>query len=221
MTRCEAICAFRQVASEEFAHIPDEYEIEYEFSEKFNLKMEKFLKKKIVVNSYTFSKTKRTVYALLLAGLMLFAGLISVSAIREPIVNFIIEKYESFIEFTFSGDTSKQISHEYNFAYLPYGFSEIVYQVSEGAVYKEFLNEETQAIISLYQTVTDENKINLDNQQGEIITRTVDGKDVYIYKHKTNGYLQANWISETYSLILTYHGSISEEELVELIKIIE
>ncbi len=221
MTRCEAICAFRQVASEEFAHIPDEDEIEYEFSEKFNLKMEKFLNKKIIGESYTFSKTKRTVYALLLAGLMLFAGLISVSAIREPIVNFIIEKYESFIEFTFSGDTSKQISHEYNFAYLPDGFSEIVYQVSEGAVYKEFLNEETQAIISLYQTVTDENKINLDNQQGKIITRNVEGKDVYIYKHKTNGYIQANWISETYSLILTYHGNISEEELVELIKIIE
>ncbi len=220
MTRCEALNAFRQVASEEFASIPEENEIEYEFSEKFNLKMQKFLRDR-KQNTYTFSKAKKNVYALILAGLTLFAGLISVSAIREPIVNFIIEKYESFIEFTFSGDTSKQITHEYNFAYLPQGFSEIVYQVSEGAVYKEFLNEETQAIISLYQTATDANKINLDNQQGEIISRNVEGKEVYIYKHKTNGYIQANWISDTYSLILTYHGNISEEELVELIKIIE
>ncbi len=220
MTRCEALNAFRQVASEEFASIPEENEIEYEFSEKFNLKMQKVLSGR-KQNTYTFSKAKKNVYALILAGLMLFAGLISVSAIREPIVEFIIEKYESFIEFTFSGDTSKQITHEYNFEYLPEGFSEIVYQVSEGAVYKEFLNEETQAIISLYQTVTDENKINLDNQQGEIITRSVEGKEVYIYKHKTNGYIQANWIFDTYSLILTYHGSISTEELIELIKIIE
>lgn len=220
MTRCEALNAFRQVASEEFASIPEENEIEYEFSEKFNLKMQKILRRK-QKSIHVLSKAKRNAYALILAGIMLFAGLISVSAIREPIVNFIIEKYESFVEFTFSGDTSKQISYEYNFAYLPDGFSEIVYQVSEGAVYKEFLNEEKQAIISLYQTVTDENKINLDNQQGEIISRNVEGKEVYIYKHKTNGYIQANWISDTYSLILTYHGNISTEELIELIKIIE
>lgn len=39
MTREEAKKAFREVAAQEFAHIPEENEIEYEFSERFNEKI--------------------------------------------------------------------------------------------------------------------------------------------------------------------------------------
>ncbi len=221
MTRCEAIKAFRQVASEEFAHIPRESEIEYEFSERFNMKMEKFFGEVEYDNTYHLSKAKRTSFALAVAIIMLFAGLISVSAIREPIVNFIIEQYETFIEFSFSGDTSKSIEYEYTFSSLPDGFEEIVRQVSDGSIYKEYLNEETAELISLHQTVTEENKINLNNEQGEIITESINGSQVYIYKHKNNGYIQANWISKTYSMILTYHGDMKTEEFISLIEQIE
>lgn len=221
MTRCEAIKAFREVASEEFAHIPNENEIEYEFSERFNRKMEKFLDKIEYNSTHSISKSKRYTLTLIAAIIMLFVGLISVSAIREPIVNFIIEKYETFVEFSFSGDTSKHIEYEYGFSELPSGFKEIVYQVAEGSIYKEYLNEQTTEIISLYQTVTDANKINLDNEQGEIITESINGSQVYIYKHNNNDYIQANWISKTYSIILTYHGDIETDEFVNLIKSIE
>lgn len=36
MTREEAKKAFREIASEEFAHIPEENRIDYEFSERFD-----------------------------------------------------------------------------------------------------------------------------------------------------------------------------------------
>ena len=45
MTRTEVLNAFREVASEEFACIPDEENIIYEFSEGFNRKMAKLIKK--------------------------------------------------------------------------------------------------------------------------------------------------------------------------------
>ena len=45
MTREEFFSVLREAASEEFAHIPDEDEIEYEFSERFNKKWISFSKR--------------------------------------------------------------------------------------------------------------------------------------------------------------------------------
>lgn len=56
MTKSEVLNAFREVASEEFAHIPDEKDIEYIFSENFKKKMKKLLKK--TENSATYAPSK-------------------------------------------------------------------------------------------------------------------------------------------------------------------
>ena len=91
MTKTEVLNAFREVASEEFIHIPNEEDIEYEFSEKFNKKMKKLLRKAEHKDIHRSAKISKKIIAVAAAIVIILAGLMSVSAIREPVVNFVLE----------------------------------------------------------------------------------------------------------------------------------
>lgn len=62
MTREELKKAFREVASEEFAHIPEENRIEYEFSDRFDEKKENsesFIESLLSENTSDNGKTEK------------------------------------------------------------------------------------------------------------------------------------------------------------------
>ena len=94
--------AFREVVSSEFAHIPtDESSIDFTFSEKFNKKMEKLIKSQRKSYYIFINTVGKRVAILFVAIITLFAASMSVKAIREPVINFIIEVYESFTKYFF------------------------------------------------------------------------------------------------------------------------
>lgn len=218
MTREELFNAFREVASEEFAHIPNEEDIEYEFSERFNKKMDKLFKKIERNCTYpTFSLSKR-ILTVVAAIIIMFAGLMSVSAIREPIVNFIVEKYETFVDFFFSGDTSKQIEYEYGFSEIPNNFDLVTKTNDYDIIYAEYKNEITDDEIVFKQTITDEKWITEDNEHGTTTTEFINGVEIHIYEYNNGNYIHAHWIEKSYSLFLAYYGDITKEEFIDLIK---
>ncbi len=221
MTREELFNAFREVASEEFAHIPNEEDIEYEFSERFNKKMDKLFKKIERNCNYPTVRPTKKIITVLAAILILFAGLMSVGAIREPVVNFIVEKYETFVEFFFSGDTSEQIEYEYGFSEIPKGFN-LVNKISDYDIeYAKYKNEKTGDEIIFKQTITDSKSFSIDNEHGTNAPEYINGAEVYIYEHENGDYIHANWIKESYSLFLVYYGNIEKSDFIDLIKLIE
>ena len=221
MTREELFNAFREVASEEFAHIPNEENIKYEFSERFNKKMDKLFQKIERNRTHTTIKHSKRIITVIAAILIIFAGLMSVSAIREPIVNFIVEKYETFVEFFFSGDTSEQIEYEYGFSEIPKGFELINKTNNDGVVYSEYKNAETEELIILDQSITDGSWISIDNEHGETTIEIIKGNETYIYTNNNGEKIQAIWIDGAYYFILTYYGDIEKNEFINLISTIE
>lgn len=107
MTRCEAEKAFRESASEEFLHIPAENEIEHEFSEKFNRKMKKLLRKVEYNGTHYLSKPQKRVLALIAVTVMIFAGLTSIGAVREAVVEFVTETFDNGAFYDFDADTAE------------------------------------------------------------------------------------------------------------------
>lgn len=107
MTRCEAEKAFRESASEEFHHIPAENEIEHEFSERFNRKMKKLLREVEYNGTHYLSKSQKRVLALIAVTVMIFAGLTSVGAVREAVVEFVAETFDNGIFCEFEGGTAE------------------------------------------------------------------------------------------------------------------
>lgn len=221
MTRAEVINAFREVASEEFIHIPNEEDIKYEFSEKFNKKMKNLLRKAEHKDIHRSSKIPKRIIAVAAAIVIILAGLMSVSAIREPIVKYVIELFNNSMDFNFEGDTSKIIEYEYGFSEIPEGFNLINKTSDEGVVYSEYKNAETGEIIILNQSITDGSWRSVDTEHGTITTEIIDNTEVYIYENENEDYIHANWIKETYSFLLVYYGDIEKDDFIELIKSIK
>lgn len=221
MTREEFFSVLREAASEEFAHIPDEDEIEYEFSERFNKKMDKLFKKIERNCNYPTVRISKRIITVLAAILIVFAGLMSVSAIREPIVNFVLEFFEEHIDFGFSGDVSQEIEYEYVFSEIPEEFELTVKNNEGGTVYTEYTNTHTGDIIILTQSITDGDDISVDKEHGTITKEIIDGTEVYIYEHNSDDYFNAIMIKENYSVMLVYYGNIEKEAFIELVKSIK
>lgn len=112
-------------------NLPNESDIEYEFSNKFKRKMSKLIKyekRNPIINSiYTYSKNTAIVFLIVATGL--FTLTMSVEAVRLKVINVITEIYEEFTSIMFSKE-DENMSMNSKFKpvspnYIPKGFKEI------------------------------------------------------------------------------------------------
>lgn len=221
MTREELFNAFREVASEEFAYIPNEEDIEYEFSEKFNRKMDKLFKKAKRGNIYPQARRSKKLITAAAAILIIFACLMSVSAVMESIISFVVEVFEDHIDLGFSGNVSYEIEYEYGFSEIPEGFELTVKDNAGGMVNTEYTNADTGDFIILTQSITDGNEISLDNELGTITKELINGSQAYIYENTLYNLFTAIMIKDNYSIMVSYNGKIEKDEFISLIESIK
>ena len=226
MTRSEFNETFRSVISEEFADIPPESEIQYEFSKEFLDKMQKLINgteddtHKAQKKQWSSVAIKRIV-ALAAALIVLFAGIMSVGAVREPVVNFIFKTYEGFKRVLFSGDSLTEIDHVYAFAEVPEGFVETQRISNKEMNLVRYENGEMGAVIVISQSITTDYFFSLDSENGEIKTFDTNGKEVKIYCAESQTLYSAFWVKDTYIMELTYSGETDTDELLRLINTIK
>lgn len=140
--------AFREVVSSEFAKIPlDESDIDITFSEKFNKKMEKLIKSQRKSYYILINTVGKRVAILFVAIITLFTASMSVKAIREPVINFIIEVYESFTKYFFEGETAEKIEKVYSITKLPVGFKQTQVMESDAGRTATFESSEGNIIV--------------------------------------------------------------------------
>ena len=222
MTRSEFNETFRSVISEEFADIPPESEIQYEFSKEFLDKMQKLING-TEDDTHKAQKKHRSSVAIkrIVALIVLFAGIMSVGAVREPVVNFIFKTYEGFKRVLFSGDSLTEIDHVYAFAEVPEGFVETQRISNKETNFVRYENREICAVIELSQSITTDYSFSLDSENGEIRAFNVDGKEIKIYCAESQAVFIAFWIEDTYSMELIYSGETDTDELLRLINTIK
>lgn len=226
MTRSEFNETFRSVISEEFADIPPESEIQYEFSKEFLDKMQKLINgteddTHKAQKKHRSSVAIKRIVALAAALIVLFAGIMSVGAVREPVVNFIVKTYEGFKRVLFSGDSLTEIDHVYAFAEVPEGFVETQRISNKEMNLVRYENRETGAVIVISQSITTDYSFSLDSENGEIKTFDTNGKEVKIYCAESQTLYSAFWVEDTYIMELTYSGETDTDELLRLINTIK
>lgn len=226
MTRSEFNETFRSVISEEFADIPPESEIQYEFSKEFLDKMQKLINgteddTHKAQKKHRSSVAIKRIVALAAALIVLFAGIMSVDAVREPVVNFIFKTYEGFKRVLFSGDSLTEIDHVYAFAEVPEGFVETQRISNKEMNLVRYENGETGAVIELSQSITTDYSFSLNSENGEIKTFDTNGKEVKIYCAESQTLYSAFWVEDTYIMGLTYSGETDTDELLRLINTIK
>lgn len=205
----------RDEITSEFSHIPnDENVIDVHFTRQFTKRMQKLitLQKKNYWR-YVNTMSKRVAIACLVV-FMLFTTACSIPKIREPIVNFVREIHEKFVQYFFAGDTVQEISYAYQISDVPEEFEQIDISRSEGRIVTVYKNTAGEKII-FTQIATDNTTHYFDNEQGKIFTEEIGGIEVEFYEQKE--FITAIWIKDAYFFELIYYGNTTKEQLKNLI----
>lgn len=215
----EFLDILREYASKEFEHIPkSDDEIDYEFSEEFERKMEKLIDS-VGNNKKPRKLNHRKSIAILIAAIIVaFAGAMSVGAIREPIVEFIYKVYDGFTDLLFEGDTTGNITYIYSLSEIPEGFVETDRLINDNINYVSYEDIQTNSKIELVQQPTKDVFISLDNENGHIENYMVNGIEIAIYISDRNDCHIAFWSIDSNYIELTYHGTTTIDEILNLIK---
>lgn len=220
ISKAEFKSAFREVVSLEFSHIPqDENSINYIFSERFNKRMQKLIKsqKKLYWNFVNTAAKRAAV--IFVAIITIFTAAFSVKAIREPILKFIKQIYESFTYYSFEGDTTEIITKEYAITQLPEGFEQTNKIQNDDFILTEYTNQ-TEDVIEFKQMTT-EYSIGyfVDNESDKMYIEMVDGIEVQ-FKERY-GTKNSIWIKDGYIFAVDCYGDIDFDIIKQIISSIE
>ena len=218
MSREEFKAAFREVISSEFAQIPtDESSIDFTFSEKFIKRMDKLIRAQRK-SYYKFINTAAKRAAVIFAAIItLFTASLSVKAIREPVVKFIKQVYETFIHYTFEGEIQPKIKKEFFIKTLPDGFIQHDKIESDLAITTIYVNDNNT--IKFTQQSTNNANHFFDNESGTLTKVTISGINVDIYE--SENIKHAVWTDEGYFFKLTCIGEINIDSVTMMIESIQ
>lgn len=212
--------AFREVISSEFSHIPkNEDEIEYEFSERFNKRMTKLINSQKKAYYYLINTAAKRVAIIFVLILTMFTAAFSVKAIREPIIKFVKQIYETFIHYSVEGETIDKITEEYSLTKLPDGFNKTNVLRDDNFVITTYENASGD-IIEFTQTTTESHSGHfVDNESGNIHSEMVD--DIKVEFKEWNYIKNAIWIEHGYVFTIDCHGDFSFDMIKEMIQSIK
>lgn len=216
MTKAELKNAFREAASYEFREIPrDDSQIQHEFSPEFERKMAKLIRKEKRVFWHFVNTASKRVAVIAAVLVMLLTTACSVEAIREPIVRFLIEVYETFTEYTFEGEKSDTITKEYQISTVPEGFTQTEYLKADTGITTTFKNTYSD-IIRFSQTITDDTNLFIDGENGNEKVLEISDREIHLYVRER--FIHAMWIENGYLLEIVCHGAFTEQDVKNLIE---
>lgn len=215
MTKAELKKAFREAASYEFRDIPcSDSQIQHTFSPEFEQRITKLIQKEKSFFWHFVNTASKRAAAIILVLVMLFTTACSVKAIREPLVRFLSEVYETFTVYFFDGEKTTAITEKYQISEIPNGFTEkSVFETDTvtTVVYKNAQGAE----IHFAQAVTEETTIYLDTEKADSKTITVAEYEVNLYSQ--DGVFFAMWSHDAYYFEMVCYSNFSEDDVISLI----
>lgn len=199
--------------------LPDE---EVVFSKKFEAKVRAINRKR---KSLFYKATKtvpRRIAVILIAAVITFAMMMSVSAIRTPVLNFVIKTYDSFISIFVEKDEKIKLPTSIENMYIPKYLPEEYIQLSAEnyGFNAEAIWMKDDSIIMLDQNIINEqNQIKIDNQKIDYETITINKYNIYYYVK--DGYYFVIWSDNYYIFTLTCPEDINISEIEKIIASME
>ena len=144
------IKAFMEAERIDNSYLKSEEEIEWDFSEKFESSMNKLIKKNNHIKLSTRRKIRIGFIAAIIAIIIMFTGLMSVTAIRTPFVEIIKKVTPGFTELELSKESTPPvdtIETEYTLTNIPEGFEIKSYQKEEYSVFVIWVNDKGEELV--------------------------------------------------------------------------
>jgi len=210
------IKALIEVDSKELSKLKSEDEIEWEFSEKFENSMNKLIKKNNRIQLSTRRTVGRGLLAAVIALIVAFAGLMSVSATRESIIEFVKKVFPNRNEITLSENSTlpvDKIETEYTLSDIPEEYELTTYEKDETGVFSMWKSSVDNSEIVFSQDILLVN-MSIDNEHNyrEI---TINGYNAYLNQYEFNTCL--TWTDGNYLFTLNIPNSLNID-ITELAK---
>ena len=214
MTREEFKEALRIVASQEFADIPLNPP-EHVFSQKYERKMKRLLDSLNKHGRAPLSILHKTALIAAACLIIFIASVTQIKAIREPLIEFIMKIYETFIDVDFTGNGPAFIVQEYQLNYVPEEYALTDKRASSNSIYYQYKNPSNNAIIFIQELLLNKQAF-IDNEHGEITNILVADKEVLVYKSDFS--IAAYWSQDGYYMKLTCIGDFDEATIISMIE---
>lgn len=213
---CEVLNLYNEIMVEQYSSIDkSEY---HTFSDNFNKKMKRVirLQKKPYYFAINTHKKRAILIVALITALMLTAC--SIPAIREPIVNFVTDVYESFTTLFFS-DNSNEVSNDSTFEFekasitIPKGYT-VKETSTEFSYFLEMKSDKNDIdkIITFEQIMLSDTQMSIDTE--DTVTEDIDINGYSGVYYQNKGYNVIIWSDFKYSYMLS--GNITKNELCEI-----
>lgn len=186
-----------------------EEDIEWDFSEQFEKLMSKLIQKNNHISYSTRRHIRKGLIAAIVAIIVLFTGLLSVSATRTPIVEFVKRIFPQFNEITLSEDSVPKVDSietEFTLDYLPEGYYLDTYQSDDLGVYTVWKNNSGDEII-FSQEILNSN-VSIDTEHNYTETYVNEYK-AYLTTYEYNSVL--NWSDNRYWFILNVPKELEQD----------
>lgn len=137
----------------------------FEFSDEFNKKMKKLIAKESRISFNHRKRISRALIVAIIATIIMFTGLMSVSASRQKIIEFIETIFPKYTQVELSEEsapTPETIETAYTLGYVPEGYILKEYTSSDVNVFAVWTNENGDEIV-FFQNLLDSN-ISIDNE---------------------------------------------------------
>ncbi|MCM1530189.1 MAG: hypothetical protein NC093_09375 [Alistipes sp.] len=166
---------------DEFVNSVD-YDYEFEFSEKFERKMDKLIKRRNKPYFNLICTTGRRAVCIAVTIIILSASSLSVKAVREAIHDFIVSIFGNHTTVSVNNNSGMDyptvIEEEYEIFNLPSGFELADYNRDNGTLFAAYFNEDQY--IFFEQIVHYVYTENLDNEHSEIEYYTDESGQEYL-----------------------------------------
>ena len=198
-----------------YKNLPDE---EFEFSNEFELKIKEINKKR---KSLLFRATKtvpRRIALVLAAVIMTFCLMMTISAIRIPVVNFFVNIYDEFINIFFEKEEKNNyipttIEQIYLPEYIPDGYNKIETQ-KHHSISETYWENEFDLMILYQEIIEDDFLVFIDNKNIEYNQFVINNYSVYYSLNK--GEYMFLWTNDYYifTLILPENTPLEEAQKI-------
>ena len=200
--------------------LPDE---EFVFSEKYKTEMQKLLNNH---KKYTHKANRfipKRLAGVLAAILITLTLMMSISAIRKPVVKFIVNVYENFISIFAEEDEGVKPPQEIENIYLPtndiQGYS-IQSSYNQGKISSTVWINDNNEMIFLEQSVLENNyQAFLDNESIKYETTRIDTYNIY-YIIKKDSYFMV-WSNGKYMFKMLFPSTMEFSEIEKIIESME
>lgn len=202
------IKAFMEAERIDNSRLKSEDEIEWDFSEKFEKSMNKLIKKNNHIKLSTRRNIRKGLLAAIIAIIVAFTGLMSVSATRTPFIEFIKKVFPQFNEVTLSEESTPpvdRIETEYTLTNLPEGYEIKEYQKDELGIFTVWKNSNNSEIMFSQEILDPNLSIDTEHNYHEL---KINGYESYLLTTEMNSVL--SWTDGCYWFILNVPNNLKD-----------